>query len=48
MGMSALYDEFDRNSMPQMAVRVRGQRVCEMGIPPLYTLTGNEPWSWKR
>jgi hypothetical protein len=47
MDMVGLYDGFDRKPMPQNAVKVRGQKVCEMGIPPLYTLAGNKPWSWK-
>ena len=46
-GMGGLYDGFDRKPEPQIAVKVRGQKICEMGIPSLYTLTGNELWSWK-
>ena len=47
MDVVDLYDGFDRKPMPQNVVKVRGQKVCEMGIPPLYTLAGNELWSWK-
>ena len=46
-GMGGLYDGFDRKPEPQIAVKVRGQKICEMGIPSLYTLAGNELWSWK-
>ena len=46
--MNALYDKFDRNPMPQISVGMRGQKVCEMGIRPLYTLARHKPWSWKR
>jgi len=48
MEADGLYGEYDRNLLPQISVRVRGQNVGEMRIHSLYTLAGNEPWSWKR
>ena len=46
--MNGLYDEFDKNPMAQIAVEVRGQKVCESGFNSLYTLAENIPWSWKK
>jgi len=48
MRMVGLYEKFDRCQMAQIAVRVRGQKVCQSGINSLYTLAEDIPWSWKK